>query len=214
MEVKEIYDINIFKLIISELRKEYGVKRKGDTYMPEEKLLEHYNKFTNKELNVAVAIDINKQVLGFVSYQVTPDGLYGSNILVFPDHRGKGVGKFLSNYMDNYAQTNNCKQIYFGARRSANAFHYKNGYEGTCLIQSSFATKEDIDKILNDFNINNYSYNLYQNSVHQFRIDARYIENKAFVETIDNSNLDIGCILTFTKQIPEKILEKWFYNWC
>ena len=110
--------------------------------------------------------------------------------------------------MDNYAKINKCKQIYFGARRSANSFHYKNGYNGTCLMHSYCATKKDLESILKKYDITEYSYSVYNNTVHQFRFDAKHIENKKFVDEIDNSDLDIGCILTFTKQIPIKDLEK------
>lgn len=141
--------------------------------------------------------------MGFVSYKITPDGLLGDNILVFEKFRGKVIGTLLR-HLEAYARKNNCKQIYFGARRSANQFYFKLGFEGSCLIQSDKATKEDLEKILLKYGIKDYSYNLYTGCnplVNQIRVDAKFINNSELLDEIDNSDLDIGCILTFSKKI-------------
>ena len=139
---------------------------------------------------------------GFLSYKITEDGLFLDNILVFHNFRGLKLGNVLIDYAEKYAKQNGCKQIYLGARRSANKFYFK--FEGSCLIQSSVATKEDLENLMKKHSISNYSYNLYEGCnppVYQIRIDAIHMNNTNLVNEIDNSNLDIGCILTFSKKV-------------
>ena len=206
MEIREIVEDKYYKQIIDELRKEYGVKKKGDTYMSEERLNQTYNKYKNSELKLVGLFD-ERELTAFSSYQMTPEGLYGGDILVFSNYRGNGYGSVIVNYLLKLAENNGCKQMYFGARRSANAFYYKLGFDGVCLIQSSVASKEDIESILNKHKIENWEYNLYQNTVHQFRIDARFINNQELVNDLDNTELDIVCILTFSKSTSKQQLE-------
>lgn len=199
-----------FKQIINELRKEYGTKRKGDTFMDETRLQSVYEKLVNKELE-AVGIFENNNLVAYTSYKITEDGLYGAEILVFGDHRGKKYGNKLIEYMEEYAKQHNCKQIYFGARRSANNFYFKHGFEGTCLIQSDKATKKDLENLISKYGITDYSYNQYNGCnppVNQVWINAKHINNQDLVDEIDNSPLDIGCILTFSKQINLKANKK------
>ena len=162
-----------------------------------------YTEFINNEFEIAGFFDEQDELMGFVSYKITPDGLLGDNILVFEKFRGKVIGTLLR-HLEAYARKNNCKQIYFGARRSANQFYFKLGFEGSCLIQSDKATKEDLEKILLKYGIKDYSYNLYTGCnplVNQIRVDAKFINNSELLDEIDNSDLDIGCILTFSKKI-------------
>ena len=207
--IKIVKEEKYFLQMINELRNEYGTMRKGDTYMSEERLDKKYNEFLNSELEVAGAFDKNKLV-GFVSYKITPDGLYGDNIFVFKGHRGGCVGTLLVKHLEKYAKQNNCSQIYFGARRSANKFYFKLGFEGSCLIQSDKATKQDLENLMKRYNITEYSYNLYTGCnppVNQIRLNAKHMDNNILIEEIDNSELDIGCILTFSKKIPNSIKE-------
>ena len=59
-----------FKQIINELRKEYGTKRKGDTFMDETRLQTVYEKLVNKELE-AVGIFENNNLVAYTSYKIT-----------------------------------------------------------------------------------------------------------------------------------------------
>lgn len=59
----------------------------------------------------------------------------------------------------------------------------------------------NMESLLKKYNITNWEYNLYQGTIQQFRIDAKYINDESFVYELDNSKLDIGCILTFLKQL-------------
>ena len=59
----------------------------------------------------------------------------------------------------------------------------------------------NMESLLKKYNITNWEYNLYQGTIQQFRIDAKYINNESFVYELDNSKLDIGCILTFSKPL-------------
>ena len=173
--------------------------------MSEERLQKKYNEFVNGEYEVVGVFD-GEELLGFTSYKITPDGLFGDNILVFSQHRGKNLGSLLVNHLEQYAKKHNCSQFYFGARRSANNFYYKLGFEGSCLIQSSVATKQQLEELMKKYNISDFSYNLYTGCnppVNQIRVDAKYINNPKLLEEIDNSSLDIGCILTFSKKIEQ-----------
>lgn len=189
--------------IIDELRKEYGVKRKGDTYMDEEMLRKKYAEYVNGEFELAGVFN-GDELMGYVSYKTTDVGLLVKSILVFQNHRGGRVGTYLMKHIEKYAMENGCKQIYFGARRSVNNFYFKLGFTGVCLIQSSKATKEDLENLMKKYNIKDYSYSLYEGCnppVNQIRINAEYISDQALIDEIDNSDLDIGCILTFSKKL-------------
>ncbi len=208
--IQIITNIEHFNQIINELRLEYGIKRKGDTYMSEERLNNTYQKLINKELETA-GIFKKESLVAFTSYKTTNEGLYVAEIFVFHKQRGKKYGSKLIKYLEEYAQKHNCKQIYLGARRSANGFYYKHNFEGSCLIQSDKATKKDLEKLLLKHNIYDYSYNLYQESnppVNQFKINSIHIKNSKLLNEIDNNELEIGCILTFSKQINLKVNKK------
>lgn len=202
-DLKVVTDNQHFSQIVDELRKEYGVKRKGDTYMSEETLNSKYNEFINKEYDV-VGIFEEDKLVAYLSYKITADGLLVSSILVFQDYRKKNLGLHLMRYIERCAKENGCSQIYFGARRSVNNFYFKLGFTGECLIQSSKATKEDLENLMKKYNIKDYSYSLYEGCnppVNQIRINAEYISDQALIDEIDNSDLDIGCILTFSKKL-------------
>lgn len=202
-KIKTINKNEYFLQIIDELRKEYGVQRKGDTYMSEEKLEKLYSDFVNKEFEVSGVFEEDR-LLGFNSYKITEDGLYCNHVLIFKENRGNNLGALLMNYLEEYAKQNNCEQIYLGARRSANNFYFKLGYEGSCLIQSDKATKDEMEKLMKKYGVLEYDYNLYQGCnppINQIRVNAKYINNSKLLEEIDNSDLDIGCILTFSKKI-------------
>ena len=203
-EIKIVERKEDFLKIVDELRKEYGVERKGDTYMSEERLQKKYDEFANGEMQVAGVFSDSNTLSGFISYKITPNGLLVDNLLVFQDFRGSRAGTFLIKHVEKYAKEKACEQIYFGARRSANKFYFRLGFEGSCLIQSSKATKEDLENLMKKYNITEYSYNLYEGCnppVNQIRTDAKYINNSNLLKEIDDSDLDIGCILTFSKQI-------------
>ena len=161
------------------------------------------NDFINNEFEVSGIFE-GDSLLGFNSYKVTEDGLYCNHVLIFKENRGKNLGALLMNHLEDYAKQNNCEQIYLGARRSANNFYFKLGYEGSCLIQSDKATKEQMENLMSKYGILDYSYNLYEGCnppINQIRVNARYIDNRELLDEIDNSDLDIGCILTFSKKI-------------
>ena len=201
-KIKIIEDKEHMEQIVNELRNEYGVQRKGDTYMSEERLQKKYDEFLNKELEVA-GVFVDDELAGFVSYKITPEGLYGDNILVFEKHRGLKAGTLLVRHIEKYAKAHHCSQIYFGARRSANNFYFKLGFEGTCLIQSDKATKQDLENLMKKYGISDYTYSIYDACtppVNQIWVDAKHIQNAELVKEIDNSDLDIGCLLTFAKK--------------
>ena len=107
--------------IIKELQNEYGVQRKGDTYMSKERLQKKYQEFVNQELEIAGVFE-----------------------------------------------------------------------------------KEELENLMNKHGVDEFSYNLYEGCnppVNQIRVDAKYMNNSELVNEIDNSDLDIGCILTFSKKI-------------
>lgn len=54
------------------------------------------------------------------------------NFIVHPDHRSKGVGKIMTDYIDNKAKTKGCNAIVldaFTGNFKAHRFYYNQGYE-------------------------------------------------------------------------------------
>ena len=54
------------------------------------------------------------------------------NFIVHPDHRSKGIGKIMTDYIDNKAKTKGCNAIVldaFTGNFTAHRFYYNQGYE-------------------------------------------------------------------------------------
>lgn len=77
-------------------------------------------------------------------------------LIVSKNSRGKGIGRALLNKIEKYFECIDCKRItieVFAPNKNAYNFYYKNGY----IDRNIFVCKQ-IDKEINNYNINTQSY--------------------------------------------------------
>ncbi len=89
---------------------------------------------------------IDSKIVGTVS-------LYGNrirNLFILPEYQGKGIGRILMDFIENYAKTKNIECIVLNSNLSAEGFYNKLGYTtkrnkpekiGNIFIQTLFMEK-------------------------------------------------------------------------
>ncbi|MEM4181653.1 MAG: GNAT family N-acetyltransferase [Candidatus Pacearchaeota archaeon] len=98
--------------------------RKNDNYS-----LEDVNYFMKKEK--VYVFSERKKIKGFIGFELHGSYIYLKNIAVLSKYRGKGIGKHLLNFLENYAKKNKIGQIEMFVERKNNKminFIEKRGY--------------------------------------------------------------------------------------
>lgn len=201
MEIKKIYNKKIFVDTIKKLHTEYG-----DKIYSESRQKDELEGLINKDLILCLFYD-NKKVIGHISYRKPNHGDYACSILsvfINEEYRGKGYGKIMLLKFEAYVKNLGLSQIILGARRGREGFYYSCRYEGQALLQSNKndKTKQELEQILKENNINYKEYVFRNEEIHQFYFDTKYlIDNNAIYEAVDNSNDKINLVVVFSKKI-------------
>lgn len=121
IEIKKVDESLIDKIVSLDNSYEYE-KYSKDTF---------YDFFNNQYVDIFVAFE-NDVMLGYIMIMTIFDESNLLKIVVSPNDRNKGVGKFLIDYVKEFLRNKNVKKIFLEVRSDniiAKSFYIKNGFE-------------------------------------------------------------------------------------
>lgn len=201
MELKEIYNIDIFNLTISLLFAEYKEKVYSQKRRSEELI-----GLINKEIIMCCYYD-NDTIIGHISYRKPkPEDVACSVVSVFinEEFRGLGYGKKMLTDFEKYIKEKGLNKIILGARRKKEGFYYSCGFQGEALLQANKndASKKELKDILIECRLPQNKYVFRNEEIHQYYFDAKdALSNDLLLSKVDNSNDRLGLVVVFSKDI-------------
>lgn len=195
MQLKEIYNGEIFYSIMKLLHQEYG-----HTYS-NERIKAELQDLIDKKIILCCFFD-NEEIIGHISYkrpESTDKVCSVVSVFINQEYRNKGLGKLMMTEFEFYAKKLKFKQIMLGARRGREGFYYSCGFSGEALIQykKEYFKKEFIENILVEKNISKYKYVYQDNLYHKFYFDAKCVN--VLYPIIDKMADKIELIIIFSK---------------
>ena len=200
MELVEVYDKQMFALVMENLHAEYGDKQYNKERMEKE-----YNELVEGSLVLTVLYDGGKDV-GHISYHKKNEGDIAASVLsVFINeaYRGKGYGKIMLKMFEEYVKKLGLNQIILGARRGREGFYYACGFSGEGLLQADYdkMEKAELLEVLTKNGIIPSSYVFRNNEIHQFYFSAKYLlEDNSLYSKFDELGDKLNLVVVFKKE--------------